>query len=237
MITRSIIVALLFICAGCLSSKFEYDHNDVVKYLKKNPTVADNIQKALHEGRLEAGMNMQEVELCWGSPNSIKVTEPPEPVKTVWTYAQSDNSWKSLPSSPYWERQIPMYTATFGADERLVSWHVYGNEKTKKGIEPGKTDSKKKTTTPKAVKKNKQTQDKYTDEKEWAEPEDIAHWPSLEFTSILVKGDSRSVIINGQILDEGAQILGIKILEIYPLGAKMQYGEEIQFLKKGFSTR
>ena len=72
---------------------------------------------------------------------------------------------------------------------------------------------------------------------EYADPDDISHWPSLNFTSILVKGKSRSVIINGQILDEGDQILGIKILEIENDGAKMKFGSEIQFLKKGVSTR
>ena len=62
-------------------------------------------------------------------------------------------------------------------------------------------------------------------------------WPALTLTGVVGRGANGSAMINGEIVEIGESIEGVKLLSIDKQGVNLQYHGEERFLKSGMSLQ
>lgn len=68
-----------------------------------------------------------------------------------------------------------------------------------------------------------------------APPEKAVNWPYLQLQGF-ISGKEGSAILNGQVVNTGQSIQGVKVLSITPEGVRLEYQGQQQLIRQGRST-
>lgn len=66
-----ILFCIVFVCAGCQSTKpLSIVHKDFrMEFLERNPHLPEDIRQAIRQGKVIRGMTKSQVEEVWGEPH------------------------------------------------------------------------------------------------------------------------------------------------------------------------
>lgn len=220
-------IAVVMAVSGCITTQFSSREKRVEAYLANHPSVSAEIQKGLKDCRMVVGMNEDEVRLCWGKPDNIKLI----PVgssknESIWYYYDDVNR-DDMKSSSMFTMDVPSRRVNLGADNLVYEWKVYDDE-----IETSRSTALTKTL-PRSMVQGKGVN---PDGRPVLRAGEFKNWPVVTLTSIVGRGENGSAVLNGQIAAVGEDIDGVKILAVGSYGVKLEYNGQLGMLKKGEST-
>ena len=79
-----ILISIIFL-AGC-ATPYVFNVEKANEYLMSHKERPAHIKEAISVGKLARGMNEEEVNICWGKPDSIEKRAMPDHEVTIWRY-------------------------------------------------------------------------------------------------------------------------------------------------------
>ena len=85
---KFMLLAALLLLTGCATQKYTFDPGQATAYLSTHQNRPASINRALSTGNLAEVMNEQEVQICWGKPDSVMTQYLPNQEITTWSYTE-----------------------------------------------------------------------------------------------------------------------------------------------------
>jgi hypothetical protein len=85
---KFMLLAAVLLLTGCATQKFTFNSGEAAAYLATHRDRPAAINSAISTGNLAQGMNEEEVQICWGKPDSVMTQYLPNQEITTWSYTE-----------------------------------------------------------------------------------------------------------------------------------------------------
>jgi hypothetical protein len=258
-----VVVLVGGVFAGCRlpPRKFTFNAERAHRYVLAHEELSNDVAAALLRGTVVPGMSEREVRLCMGPPRDKKRVPYGAGERVIWNYVRPARQRGDLERSEMWHRDIPIARVVFGPDGRVIHCQYFGRRPPQSpgrsseqrvtgggsdrmppapaGERPGAVDGGVPWSAPEVFDgPPSESSSPAPARRVTRQPKgEFNEWPELDLSGVSSGGSQATAIINRSVVLKGDRVAGVEVLDVTPVGVLLKYGDDIQFLPVGETTR